>query len=66
VLTLVGDIATTDGGPAVHAHAVLELRDRSTVGGHLRRAVAGPTLEVIVTESRRICTSGSTSTPGWR
>ncbi|WP_219417051.1 PPC domain-containing DNA-binding protein [Pseudonocardia nigra] len=51
VLSLLGDIATKDGAPAVHAHAVLGLRDGSTVGGHLQRAVVWPTLEVIVTES---------------
>lgn len=51
VLSLAGDIATNDGKPAVHAHAVLGLRDGSTVGGHLQRAVVWPTLEVIVTET---------------
>jgi predicted DNA-binding protein with PD1-like motif len=51
VLSLVGDVAVKDGEPAVHAHAVMGLRDGSTVGGHLRRAVVWPTLEVVVTES---------------
>jgi uncharacterized protein len=51
VLSLLGDIATKDGEPALHAHAVLGLRDGSTVGGHLQRAAVWPTLEVIVTES---------------
>jgi predicted DNA-binding protein with PD1-like motif len=51
LLSLLGDIATRDGEPALHAHAVLGLRDGSTVGGHLQRAVVWPTLEVIVTES---------------
>lgn len=51
VLSLVGDIATTDGEPAVHAHAVLGRRDGSTVGGHLKGAAVWPTLEVVVTES---------------
>ncbi|OZM76058.1 PPC domain-containing DNA-binding protein [Pseudonocardia sp. MH-G8] len=51
ILSLVGDVATKDEKPAVHAHAVLGLRDGSTVGGHLQRAVVWPTLEVIVTES---------------
>jgi predicted DNA-binding protein with PD1-like motif len=51
VLSLIGDIATKDGEPAVHAHAVLGRRDGSTIGGHLQRAVVWPTLEVIVTES---------------
>lgn len=51
VLSLLGDIATKDGEPAVHVHVVLGRRDGSTVGGHLQRAVVWPTLEVIVTES---------------
>lgn len=51
VLSLLGDIATKDGEPAVHAHAVLGFRDGSTVGGHVQRAIVWPTLEVIVTES---------------
>jgi uncharacterized protein len=51
VLSLLGDIAVSGGTPALHAHAVMGLRDGSTVGGHLRRAVVWPTLEVIVTES---------------
>lgn len=51
VLSLVGDIAVKDGEPAVHAHTVMGLRDGSTVGGHVRRAIVWPTLEVIVTES---------------
>jgi predicted DNA-binding protein with PD1-like motif len=55
VLSLLGDIAVqSDAGndePAVHAHAVLGLRDGSTVGGHLRRAIVWPTLEVVITES---------------
>lgn len=52
VLSLVGDIARgPDGGPAVHAHAVLGLRDGSTRGGHLLEAVVRPTLEVVLTES---------------
>lgn len=51
ILSLVGDIALSDDEPVVHAHAVLGLRDGSTVGGHLLSALVWPTLEVIVTES---------------
>lgn len=51
VLSLVGDIASKDGKPALHAHAVLGRRDGTTLGGHLQRGVVWPTLEVIVTES---------------
>jgi predicted DNA-binding protein with PD1-like motif len=51
ILSLVGDIALGGDEPVVHAHAVLGLRDGSTIGGHLLRALVWPTLEVIVTES---------------
>lgn len=55
VLSLLGDIAVQSASgrdePAVHAHAVLGLRDGSTVGGHVTRAIVWPTLEVVVTES---------------
>jgi len=52
VLSLVGDIVRgPDGGPAVHAHAVVGLRDGSTRGGHLIGGTVRPTLEVVLTES---------------
>ena len=51
VLALVGDIASQDGKPKIHAHVVLGQRDGSARGGHLLEARVRPTLEVIVTES---------------
>ncbi|MCF6506070.1 DNA-binding protein [Blastococcus sp. MG754426] len=52
VLTLAGDITLdADGGWQVHGHVVCGLRDGSTVGGHLLRAVTRPTLEMVVTTS---------------
>jgi predicted DNA-binding protein with PD1-like motif len=52
VLSLVGDIARgPEGRPAVHAHAVLGLRDGTTRGGHLLQATVRPVLEVSLTES---------------
>lgn len=53
VLTLVGDIATEDGDPKVHAHVVLGKSDGTAWGGHLISAHVRPTLEVILTESPR-------------
>jgi predicted DNA-binding protein with PD1-like motif len=51
VLSLIGDVAEGDDGRAsLHVHAVLGLRDGSTMGGHLLKATVRPTLEVIVTE----------------
>ncbi len=51
VLSLVGDIASKDGDPAVHAHITLGRKDSSTIGGHLQRLTVWPTLEVVVTET---------------
>lgn len=51
VLSLVGDIASKDGRPAVHAHLTLGREDSSTIGGHLQRLTVWPTLEVVVTET---------------
>src|SRR5437879_13484688 len=39
IVSLLGDIAELDDQPALHAHTVLALRNGSTVGGHLRRAL---------------------------
>ena len=50
VLSLAGDIAKSDGGPALHLHAVLGRRDGTTRGGHLLGAMVRPTLEVILRE----------------
>ena len=56
VLSLIGDIALPPRGsasqqPVLHAHTVLGRPDGSTVGGHLKRAVVWPTLEVVVHET---------------
>ena len=51
VLSMVGDIALSDGQPEVHAHLVVGKKDGSTMGGHLRSAQVWPTLEVMVTET---------------
>jgi predicted DNA-binding protein with PD1-like motif len=51
VLSLIGDVTSSDGKPNIHAHVVLGKRDGSTAGGHLIKALVRPTLEVILTES---------------
>lgn len=51
VLSLVGDIASKDGVPAVHAHLVVGKRDGSAHGGHLLAATVRPTLELVLMES---------------
>lgn len=53
VLSLIGDVALSDGEPQVHAHVVVGTSDGSTRGGHLLKATVWPTLEVVVTESPR-------------
>ena len=49
VLSLIGDVATFNGKPVVHMHAVLGRQDGSTVGGHVFELNVNPTLEVFVT-----------------
>lgn len=53
VLNFSGNIARYDGEPRLHLHATLGRRDGECVGGHLRSAVASPTLEVFVTQYDR-------------
>lgn len=51
VLSLIGDIASQDGRPKIHAHVVLGRRDSSTCGGHLLEGRVRPTLEVLLTDA---------------
>ena len=53
VLSLVGDVALTDGKPALHAHVVVGKADGPAHGGHLLEAHVWPTLEVILVETPR-------------
>jgi len=50
VLSLIGDVAVSEGKPTLHMHVVLGKRDGSTVGGHLLEARVRPTLEITLTE----------------
>ena len=50
VLSLLGDVAVSDQGPALHLHAVLGRRDGGTVGGHLLEGHVRPTLELTLIE----------------
>jgi hypothetical protein len=49
VLSLIGDVATFNGKPIVHMHAVLGKSNGSTIGGHVFELNVNPTLEVFVT-----------------
>jgi predicted DNA-binding protein with PD1-like motif len=51
VLSLIGDVAISDGKPTVHAHVVVGRADGSTRGGHLLQGHVRPTLEVVLVES---------------
>ena len=52
VLSLLGHVTREpEGGPNVHAHAVLGRAGGEAIGGHLIEAVVRPTLEVVLTES---------------
>ncbi|HTK39175.1 MAG TPA: PPC domain-containing DNA-binding protein [Pyrinomonadaceae bacterium] len=51
VMSIVGNIATYENEPKIHAHMVIGKRDSIAHGGHLIDAVVRPTLEVFVTES---------------
>lgn len=48
VVSLLGDIAVSEGEPALHLHAVLGRSDGSVIGGHLLAGHVRPTLEVIL------------------
>jgi predicted DNA-binding protein with PD1-like motif len=49
VLSLIGDVATFNGKPIVHMHAVLGKSNGNTIGGHVFELNVNPTLEVFVT-----------------
>lgn len=48
VLSLLGDVAVSEGEPTLHLHTVLGKADGSVIGGHLLAAHVRPTLEVIL------------------
>jgi predicted DNA-binding protein with PD1-like motif len=51
VLSLLGDIALEDGGPQLHAHAVVGRYDATTGDGDLLEGHVWPTLGVVLGES---------------
>ena len=50
VLSLLGDVAVSQGKPTLHIHAVLGRSDGSVVGGHLLEGHVRPTLEAVFVE----------------
>ena len=51
VLSLAGNVVSTDKGPKLHAHIVVGKRDGTAHGGHLIYGHVRPTLEVMLIES---------------
>lgn len=51
LVSLIGDIALSNGKPQVHAHVVVARKDGTALGGHLQEALVRPTCEVILTEN---------------
>jgi predicted DNA-binding protein with PD1-like motif len=51
VVSLLGNIALTDGEPSLHIHTVLGVRGGRAVAGHLLEATVRPTLEIMLTET---------------
>lgn len=51
VMSIIGNIASYEAEPKIHAHIVIGKRDSTAHGGHLIEAVVRPTLEIFVTES---------------
>src|SRR5258707_15845007 len=49
LVSLIGDVALTDGDPVVHAHTVIGKKDGTAHGGHLLKARIRPTCEVVLT-----------------
>lgn len=46
VVSLTGNVSLVDGQPFIHAHVVLSDRDNKALGGHLKSAIVGGTLEI--------------------
>lgn len=51
ICSCIGDIASKDGEPALHAHIVLGRKDSTAIGGHLQEVHVFPTMEVVLTET---------------
>lgn len=51
VLNIAGDISLYNNEIKIHAHVVVGKKDGTAHGGHLLKATAHPTLEIILTES---------------
>lgn len=48
LISLSGNIASDDGHPFAHLHAVLSGKDMQTFGGHLQSGEVGATCEILI------------------
>jgi predicted DNA-binding protein with PD1-like motif len=48
VVSLIGSVSRTKDGHKVHAHVTLGRHDLTTIGGHLKRGIVYPTLEMMI------------------
>lgn len=48
VVSLTGNISLVEGEPFLHIHTVLSVENFQTVGGHLKEALVGATLEIFM------------------
>jgi uncharacterized protein len=53
IASAAGTLGIVDGKPFVHLHAVVSDRQCATRGGHLFRAIAGATLELVLIVAER-------------
>jgi predicted DNA-binding protein with PD1-like motif len=51
ICSFIGDIASRDGEPALHAHMVLGRKDYTALAGHVQQVHVFPTMEVVLTET---------------
>lgn len=50
VLSIIGNVSVLDKKPFIHAHITLGDRSYNAKGGHLKEAVVGATLEIVLTK----------------
>ncbi len=49
LVSMTGNISLVEGKPFIHAHGVFSDEKFATFGGHVKDAIAGPTIEIFLT-----------------